>query len=57
MKKIGSLQLWLVLKNYICGHIIHIALKKNMADYPLNSKNIPIGQKRKIQYTDFTEFL
>ena len=34
-------------KNYICRHEIDIAVKKNMADYPLNAKNIPIGQKRK----------
>ena len=26
-------------QNYICRHVIDIALKKNMADYQLNAKN------------------
>ena len=33
---------------FVCGKfVIDIALKENMADYPLNAINIPISQKRK----------
>lgn len=35
------------LKNYICKHVVGIAIRKNLIAVPNEAKNVPIGQKRK----------